>query len=90
MRTFSIVVAMAVLVWDDAPLAVRGGQENQSIDADSAARSTNVCRDRLLQPFASSSIWNTPIGSGAELQPAGIFAGWFPSHSIYTSTRSGS
>ena len=78
LRTFSIVVAMAELVRDDAPLAVRGGQENQSIDADSAARSTNVCRDRLLQPFASSSIWNTPIGSGAELQPAGIFDGRFP------------
>jgi hypothetical protein len=34
-----------------------------------------ACRDPLRQPFASTSIWNTPIGSGAKLKPAGLFAG---------------
>ena len=31
------------------------------------------CRDRLLQPFAASSIWNTAIGSGARYVAAGIY-----------------
>ena len=31
------------------------------------------CRQRELQPFASTSIWNTPIGDGARFVPAGIF-----------------
>jgi hypothetical protein len=33
------------------------------------------CRDRFLWPFASTSIWNTPIGSDAEYVPAGLYAG---------------
>ena len=32
------------------------------------------CRQRELQPFASTSIWNVPVGDGAEFVPAGIFA----------------
>eukprot|EP00756_Hemistasia_phaeocysticola_P060873 Hpha_TRINITY_DN4394_c0_g2::TRINITY_DN4394_c0_g2_i1::g.50048::m.50048 len=31
------------------------------------------CRDRLKEPFASSSIWNTAIGSGAQMVPAGLY-----------------
>ena len=31
------------------------------------------CRDRLLQPFAATSIWNTAIGSNAQYAHAGIF-----------------
>ena len=31
------------------------------------------CRDRLLQPFATSSIWNVAIGSDAVYLPAGIY-----------------
>jgi len=38
-----------------------------------AAVSPGGCRDRLKEPFASSSIWNTAIGSGALMVPAGIY-----------------
>ena len=31
------------------------------------------CRDRILQPFASSSVWNMPIGSEAQYQHASLF-----------------
>lgn len=31
-------------------------------------------RDKYLQPFATHSIWNMPIGSGARLVPAGLWA----------------
>ena len=31
------------------------------------------CRDRWLWPFSQTSIWNTPIGSGARYLPAGLF-----------------
>ena len=34
------------------------------------------CRDRWLQPFGSSSIWNTAIGSGAVFQHAQIYTGF--------------
>lgn len=30
------------------------------------------CRDPTRQPFASSSYWNTPIGTGAKYVPAGV------------------
>jgi hypothetical protein len=33
-----------------------------------------ACRDRLKQPFSSTSIWNTAIGSEAVFVPANIFA----------------
>eukprot|EP00041_Stephanoeca_diplocostata_P020900 m.478018 g.478018 ORF g.478018 m.478018 type:complete len:325 (-) comp21690_c0_seq4:529-1503(-) len=32
------------------------------------------CRDKTLWPFASDSIWNTPIGSKAAFVPANIYA----------------
>ena len=31
------------------------------------------CRDRWLEPFSSSSIWNTAIGSEAKFEPANLF-----------------
>lgn len=31
------------------------------------------CRDRFLWPFSSTSIWNTPLGTGAILVPAQIY-----------------
>ncbi len=30
------------------------------------------CRDPLHQPFAPTSIWNTPLGSGAQFAPTGM------------------
>ena len=33
-----------------------------------------ACRGRFAWPFASNSIWNTPIGSGAVYADAGIYA----------------
>ena len=32
------------------------------------------CRDRYLEPFSSSSIWNTAIGSDAAFAPTNLFA----------------
>ena len=32
------------------------------------------CRDRFLEPFASSSIWNTAVGSSAAFSPCNLFA----------------
>lgn len=32
-----------------------------------------VCRDRFLWPFASTSVWNVPIGSGAVFVPVHLF-----------------
>ena len=43
------------------------------IDDDAPSASVN-CRDRFLEPFSSSSIWNTAIGSGAVFAPANLFA----------------
>jgi hypothetical protein len=31
------------------------------------------CRDRFLEPFSSYSIWNTAIGSSAEMAPGNLF-----------------
>ena len=30
------------------------------------------CRDPLRQPFAPTSIWNTPLGSAAQFAPTGM------------------
>ena len=38
-----------------------------------AASSTRPCRDRWLEPFHASSIWNTAIGSEAQYMPALIY-----------------
>jgi hypothetical protein len=51
-----------------------------------------LCRDRLKQPFAATSIWNSPRGSDAQLEPAGIFDSRFPPprnfHNDQVSSRS--
>ena len=39
-----------------------------------------VCRDRWLQPFASTSVWNSAIGAGAVFAPAGLYTGFNISH----------
>ncbi len=36
------------------------------------------CRDRFLQPFANTSIWNTAIGSEAEFAATNLFRTKFP------------
>ena len=38
-----------------------------------SAPQSEPCRDRFLWPFASSSIWNTPLGSSAVFAPALIY-----------------
>ncbi len=40
-----------------------------------AGGTSGVCRDRFLQPFNQTSVWNTAIGSGAVFQAANIFPG---------------
>lgn len=42
--------------------------------AAASAAPSEPCRDRFLWPFSQSSIWNTPLGSGAQLVDAGIYA----------------
>lgn len=39
------------------------------------ASSAATCRDRFLQPFAATSIWNSAIGSLAVYEPAGLYTG---------------
>ena len=39
-----------------------------------AVADSRPCRDRWLEPFHASSIWNTAIGSRARFAPAGLFA----------------
>ena len=41
---------------------------------DPSVQHTPACRDRFLEPFASSSIWNTAIGSDAIFKDANLFA----------------
>jgi hypothetical protein len=38
----------------------------------SSGGSAGACRDRYAQPFSPDSIWNTPLGAGANFQPAYI------------------
>ena len=37
-----------------------------------ASTVSSGCRDPLRQPFALSSIWNTPLGSAAQFAPTGM------------------
>jgi hypothetical protein len=37
------------------------------------AASAQDCRDQNLWPFAAESVWNTPLGSGAEWAPANLY-----------------
>lgn len=36
------------------------------------------CRDRFLWPFSVGSIWNMPIGDGAQFSPSGVFQPGLP------------
>lgn len=38
------------------------------------AQAESQCRDRWLEPFSSTSIWNTAIGSKAQFENAGLFS----------------
>jgi hypothetical protein len=50
-----------------------GGPGNEGGDSDAGGGcGFGASRDPLAQPFASDSIWNTPIGSGAQFVPANI------------------
>ncbi len=43
-----------------------------------AVTSAAPCRDRFLWPFSVTSVWNTPIGTGAQFVPGGIFPPTMP------------
>lgn len=45
--------------------------------------SAQQCRDRFLWPFSNTSIWNTPIGSGAVFTPANIYTLYPPPQSFH-------
>ncbi len=74
------VSRIAVAVGVSAPAGVSAGAGVGVARADelSATDGNTVeapCRDRFLQPFSSSSIWNSAIGSAASYVPAGLFTG---------------
>ena len=43
-----------------------------------STEATTTCRNAQTNPFLSTSIWNTPIGSGAVFHDPGIFRSPFP------------
>jgi hypothetical protein len=45
------------------------------VNAVLSSSSAPPCRDRRLQPFASTSIWNVAVGSGAVYEHAHIYDG---------------
>ncbi|MFD2611682.1 fibronectin type III domain-containing protein [Paenibacillus gansuensis] len=55
--------------WKWVPLAVAGVCLLSTV----AANSASAARDPWLQPFAQDSIWNMPLGSGADYQSKGHF-----------------
>lgn len=63
-------------LWTCAVLALwalataAAGSSHPNAEEDAPAES---CRDRFLWPFSSTSIWNTPLGSGAQMVPAQLF-----------------
>jgi hypothetical protein len=42
------------------------------------------CRDPLISPFNSSSIWNTPLTDAATFSPAGLFPGAVPQDGVFS------
>lgn len=60
-------------------IALLGALQSAAIAA-AAEPAAATCRDRWLQPFASTSIWNTAIGSNAKFLSAGLFSGFNQSH----------
>lgn len=61
--------------WHGRPVAVGlivGALALAACGAAGPASSNAASRDPRVQPFASTSIWNTPIGSGAVYVPAGL------------------
>ena len=57
----------------EAKTKVPGEQLLPTKMIDRLEASTPPCRDRFLEPFSSTSIWNTAIGSCAEFSPAHLF-----------------
>lgn len=50
----------------------------------SLAEGQPSCRNKLVWPYASTSVWNTPIGSLADYQPANIFQGVEPRNGFFS------
>ncbi|MEJ2890345.1 hypothetical protein [Actinomycetospora aeridis] len=65
-RRRALLAVTAVLAF------VLAGCGSIGVQADAQAPVDAGQRDPLRQPFASDSIWNTPIGSGAVFVPAGL------------------
>ncbi len=49
--------------------------------------SAETCRDRFTWPFASTSIWNMPVGSGALFDPAQLFPSPATPASVFLDTE---
>jgi chitodextrinase len=63
-------------------VAMRAGAFVLLLSAASPLSAQTAARDPLVQPFASDSIWNMPIGSGAQYVPINMAPN--PSGSIWT------
>lgn len=81
----SWVIFVAACAQSDPPSNSASTRESTSVPAPDEPRASGQTapeasettepeevRDPWLRPFRSDSIWNTPIGSGAVLQPAGL------------------
>ena len=68
-RTSHRILAAAIAMV--ASLAAVGIATPETVAADTGAQET-LTRDPWLQPFSSTSIWNMPLGSGADYMPANL------------------
>jgi hypothetical protein len=69
----AVIVVATVVVWSRSSRTDGGEQAIVGAgDHDAATVVTEGARDPWMRPFASTSIWNTPIGSGAEYEDAGL------------------
>ena len=69
LSTATAALPDAAVVAAAAPPSSRKTPASTAAPAPAAA----ACRDRLRQPFAATSVWNHPLGSGAVMKPARIF-----------------
>ncbi len=82
-RYFCAAVGFAVVVRPEAQA------ESGSIADDGIRRNyapMPACRNQNTWPYLPTSVWNTPIGTGAQFVPANIFSkssGELPDNSVF-------
>eukprot|EP00041_Stephanoeca_diplocostata_P013929 m.249357 g.249357 ORF g.249357 m.249357 type:complete len:439 (+) comp19518_c0_seq2:252-1568(+) len=70
----SMLVAACIVIYDAPTKVIAVGRRAPTIIAGNAlARAPPACRQPFIQPFASTSIWNTPIGANARFVDAKLY-----------------